>query len=493
MSVQLDEPPRCEIAGGRAGPGDLLALGFGTTVATWAVGYLGHMPLVRQPTAVLVGLMLGCLVAGGWAAGRYTRRGMLGGTWVGLISAALDLLIFGSLLAQAGTGPSVPGVWLWIPGWFLLSITLAATGCAAGARRRARCKSQVSGLKSQIEEPGPNWTAALAWVASAATVMLLAAGGLVTGFRAGMAVPDWPNTFRSNMFLYPLAQMTGGIFYEHAHRLLGTLAGAATLALAVEMTLRLRPPTLSVGWHALRKEGRGRPAKLVVLVWLLGTAVAVQGVFGGLRVVHDSHCLAVVHGFFAHAILGGLVAVAAMLSRIPPTRAPPGTVAQRWSVWSAGFSRRRCPFAVLAVGAILLQTLLGTLVRQLNLGLLSHVMLAVGVVLTSLGAAIHAWRPSLGPPLARRCGIALLLLLVVQIHLGLVAVVFRTPAVGASPTSAALEAAGGRLPVEPLPALATTAHQTMAAVLLALAVVLAVWAWPAGPAKPQAALDRQNP
>ena len=30
---------------------------------------------------------------------------------------------------------------------------------------------------------------------------------------------DWPNSFGYNMFLYPLSRMTGGIYYEHAHRL----------------------------------------------------------------------------------------------------------------------------------------------------------------------------------------------------------------------------------------------------------------------------------
>jgi cytochrome c oxidase assembly protein subunit 15 len=471
MPGQREQPPKCEAATtlrmvpGRW-PSDLLALGFGTTVATWGVGYVGHMPLVEQPTVVLVGLMLGCLIGGGWAAGRYTCRGVRGGAWVGLISAALDLLIFGSLLAQPDGGSPIPHAWLWIPGWFLLSATLAAAGGAVGGRRRANLKSQIPNLKSQIEAPSPNWTAALAWITCAAVLLLLAAGGLVTGFRAGMAVPDWPNTFGSNMFLYPLAQMTAGVFYEHAHRLLGTLAGSAALTLAIELT-RTMPERKAI----------------VRFAWVLGTAVAVQGIFGGLRVVDDSHCLAVVHGFFAHAILGGLVAVAAILSRerpqpIPPTRAPR-------AAWSAGFFSKRYPsparwhFATLAIAAILLQTLLGTLLRQLGLGLFSHLTLAVGVVLTSLGVGISAWRTGLAPPLVRRCAIALMLLVVVQIDLGLAAVVCRTPAVGASPTFEALQAAGGHLPVEPLPALVTTAHQTTAAVLLALTVMLAVWVFPA--------------
>ena len=46
---------------------------------------------------------------------------------------------------------------------------------------------------------------------------------------------DWPNTFGTNMFLYPLSKMTGGIYYEHAHRLFGALVGLTTIGLAVRL------------------------------------------------------------------------------------------------------------------------------------------------------------------------------------------------------------------------------------------------------------------
>ena len=68
--------------------------------------------------------------------------------------------------------------------------------------------------------------------------MLISSGGLVTGFRAGMAVPDWPNTFGHNMFLFPFTKMTGGVFYEHAHRLLGSLVGLTALVLAILLSVR---------------------------------------------------------------------------------------------------------------------------------------------------------------------------------------------------------------------------------------------------------------
>ena len=44
------------------------------------------------------------------------------------------------------------------------------------------------------------WFAALTAIA---TFLLLAAGGLVTSHEAGMSVPDWPNSYGYNMFLFP--------------------------------------------------------------------------------------------------------------------------------------------------------------------------------------------------------------------------------------------------------------------------------------------------
>ena len=63
------------------------------------------------------------------------------------------------------------------------------------------------------EPPGRNCRspeAALCRVHVLATVLLVAAGGLVTSHDAGLAVPDWPNTYGSNMFLYPLGPRAGG-------------------------------------------------------------------------------------------------------------------------------------------------------------------------------------------------------------------------------------------------------------------------------------------
>ena len=111
---------------------DLLAIGFGTTVAMWAVGYFGLMPLTRVPPAVVLGLMLFCPVVGGWTVGRKTRRGVLGGLGLGLIVALLNLQILGSLLVDPNTRVLVPQAGIWVLGYILVSLALPSVGTVAG-------------------------------------------------------------------------------------------------------------------------------------------------------------------------------------------------------------------------------------------------------------------------------------------------------------------------------------------------------------------------
>ena len=66
-----------------------------------------------------------------------------------------------------------------------------------------------------------------------ATLGLVGIGGLVTSHGAGMAVPDWPNTYGYNMFFFPVSQWVGGIFYEHTHRLVASGVGLLTTVLAL--------------------------------------------------------------------------------------------------------------------------------------------------------------------------------------------------------------------------------------------------------------------
>src|SRR5881398_7074 len=73
----------------------------------------------------------------------------------------------------------------------------------------------------------------LALLTTAATFPLIFMGGLVTSHGAGMSVPDWPNSYGYNMFLFPPRLWIGGILYEHTHRLMGTIVGMLSIALTI--------------------------------------------------------------------------------------------------------------------------------------------------------------------------------------------------------------------------------------------------------------------
>ena len=111
------------------------------------------------------------------------------------------------------------------------------------------------------------WLHRFAVFVSASTVLLIAAGGMVTSTGSGLAVPDWPNTFGTFMFSYPLEKMVGGIFYEHGHRLIASTVGFLTIVLALWI------------W---RVDGRRWMRRLGFAA--LG-AVIVQGLLGGITVL----------------------------------------------------------------------------------------------------------------------------------------------------------------------------------------------------------------
>ena len=99
------------------------------------------------------------------------------------------------------------------------------------------------------------------------TVLLIAAGGMVTSTGSGLSVPDWPTTYGWNMFTFPMSKWVGGVRYEHSHRLIASTVGFLTIILAL-WTWRVEPRR----W--VRRLGFGA----------LG-AVILQGLLGGLTVL----------------------------------------------------------------------------------------------------------------------------------------------------------------------------------------------------------------
>jgi len=111
------------------------------------------------------------------------------------------------------------------------------------------------------------WLHRFAVFVAACTVLLIAAGGMVTSTDSGLAVPDWPNTYGEFMFSFPYDRWAGGIFYEHGHRLIASTVGFLTIVLAV-WTWKVEPRR----W--MRRLG-----------FIALGAVILQGLLGGLTVL----------------------------------------------------------------------------------------------------------------------------------------------------------------------------------------------------------------
>lgn len=126
-------------------------------------------------------------------------------------------------------------------------------------------------------------------------LVLICSGGLVTSHGAGMAVPDWPNSFGYNMFLFPVSRWVGGVFFEHTHRLVASGVGLLTVALCI-LTVIIED-RLWVKW----------------LTGIAVIAVIVQGVLGGLRVTEHNAVLGLFHGCLAQGFFC-LVAIVALVT-----------------------------------------------------------------------------------------------------------------------------------------------------------------------------------
>ena len=265
----------------------------------------------------------------------------------------------------------------------------------------------------------------LAVLTAAATCVLIVFGGLVTNTGAALAVPDWPTTFGHNMFLFPWSQMVGGVFYEHSHRLLGSLVGMLTLALA------------AVLWP---RGGRLRALGIVAVV-----AVIAQGVVGGLRVVLLTDGLAMVHGPLAQGCFALIVAIALMTSERMARPAPALDGATRGLTLAAA----TLVYLQIVFGALL------THVGRIDLHLVGA--LAVFALVPVVTARLRRTGDAVAAPAAR----ALLLLLAVQLLLGVGAYLARFSAIWIP---------GGQVTMLALP----VAHRLTGGLILAASVILAV-------------------
>lgn len=184
------------------------------------------------------------------------------------------------------------------------------------------------------------------------TVLLLAAGALVTSNEAALAVPDWPLSYGT-----VTPPMIGGIAYEHSHRVIAAVLGLLVMALAVLL------------W--LKDERRW-------LRWLgvaAVTGVVTQGVLGGLTVLLLLHYgIPVGHACLAQIMFGTLVSIALVTSRW-------------WTSDLAQFDDSGSPsihtLAILNAAVIFFQAVLGAGFRHKGISVWPHVagaFVVLGVV-----------------------------------------------------------------------------------------------------------------
>lgn len=438
-----------------------VTIGFGAAVAMSAVGFFTHLPDLRAPSAAVFFLLVATFLAViALGTARVARRAAIQtGVGAGVLAGLVFLLMVGSVLGSETEQlrenvaanavettersdatvfrENAPQIAI---GWLALSAAIGGVGGALGSR------TPMHRGETRSDGSARDWHALYMKVAALSFVPLIVVGGVVTSAEAGMAVPDWPGSFGRNMFLFPLSKMTGGIYYEHAHRLIGSLVGVTVL----------------VGWFLTMACDRRK--WMWALVFFGGLLVAIQGYIGGARVFLDNRVLAALHGTTGQLIFALFVAIAAFAS----------------ARWKRAEARR--PGAIPGCGRFITVLLLVFLTIQLLLGVLSrhfegtpgymhslitHITNSVIVAAIAIGAGLRT-RQCLAPSmdarspdrLTRVIGTGVMHTTILQMLLGVGALVgvmvWRES--------------------DPWPeVLVTTAHQANGAALLALATLAAVW------------------
>jgi len=344
--------------------GPVLTGGFFAAVVLWVTWFITHLPWLQVPEHISLPILLGVwLVALTFAAGRAAaaahRSTLAIGAMVGLASAIPILPLLGTKTSELANAadPSVVNV---RPDAWMIALGFLGAGTALGV-----IGGVVRSMLPASKVESRDWLPHFALVAIASVAPLLFVGGLVTSTSSGMAVPDWPNTFGSNMFLYPLGPRAAApIYLEHSHRLFGTLAGFTTLVLMIGVLTSRRS-----GWEKA----------LVVGIFSL---VCVQGILGGTRVNLDSRLMAMIHGVLAQLIFGLLAALATYMS---------AAYAQAGDLTSPSGRKFRM-LATAALHTMVLQLVMGAFYRHFRHihVLYTHIALSLVVVIACTAGAFVA-------------------------------------------------------------------------------------------------------
>jgi cytochrome c oxidase assembly protein subunit 15 len=271
------------------------------------------------------------------------------------------------------------------------------------------------------------------------TVFLFIAGALVTSNDAALAVPDWPLSFHK---FFP--EMTGGVFYEHGHRMIAGVLAALTVVLAV------------VVWRT--EERRWLRWFAVIAVG----GVLAQAILGGQVVIQLLHYwLPVIHACFAQIVFAAVLSIAVFTSK--------WWVSERLQLEDAG-SPPMHTVAIINATVIYLQVILGAGFRHQYLPIWPHMagaLIVLGVVIWT--AVVLRKRFGNSPELSRARAL-LHAIFGVQFLLGLAAYWSRLSTANAP---------------QPMPVMVTLTviHTVLGAILFAFSVLIVLLCYRLIPAK----------
>ncbi|MCZ7682890.1 MAG: COX15/CtaA family protein [Sandaracinaceae bacterium] len=271
---------------------------------------------------------------------------------------------------------------------------------------------------------------ALARCVAALTIALIALGGAVHATGSSLACPDWPSCHGEL-----LPEMTGGVAWEHGHRLLAGLVAALTAALA---------------WAAYRRRAAApRAARLAAVALAL---VLLQAVLGGVTVLLElPAAVSTLHLTVAMVFASVVTLLAADRARAAASRRARALVGAAWlalfaQVVLGGVVRHTGSAMACGVDPVLCGGEAWPAFGMAQLQMLHRAGALVVLALLSVACASVA---AAGPLVRRLVGTTIALTLA-QIALGVMSV------------------------VQALPVAAVTAHLAVAALLLSVWTLLGV-------------------
>lgn len=273
------------------------------------------------------------------------------------------------------------------------------------------------------------WLHAYATFVAGATFILIIAGALVTSNDAGLSVPDWPTSFGS----FRMPRMTGGIKFEHGHRMVAGTVVILTLILAAWL------------WRSDPRRWVRRLGFIAVL------AIIAQAILGGITVLFFLPVdISVAHACLAQAFFCIMVSLALFTS--PDWRWDEPKVKD-----ASGLSTRR--LATLTTALIFLQLMLGAAFRHHGFGIIPHIVGAGLVTVSVIWMLVRVHSNFRHERRLTRAAWLLTGLLIAQVALGI---------------GSYWELWLNQNPPQPMPpvVLVTTTHVAVGALVLAASVVL---------------------